>query len=230
MSGTRASGVSTQFRPLCQFKYVHIRSGSALPAKAAWVIISDDTASSFCLFCLTSISLVYIIMFTVMAPRKPVSLQDAKAQALRADGALHPHPDAVQDELFQTRDFFDSRDRVQTKYEMLRRHRVDGKPIAQIAASFGTSRQAFYVAQAAFETRGLPGLLGRQRGPKQAHKCTDALLDFVEAWRRAPPADDSQTLTKAIQERFGVLLHPRSIDRALARRKKKSSAKDRYRS
>jgi len=159
-----------------------------------------------------------------MAPRKPLSLQDAKAQALRAEGALHSHPDAVQDELFQTHDFFDPRDRVQAKYEMLRRHRVDGKPIAQIATSFGTSRQAFYIAQAAFETRGLPGLLGRQRGPKRAHKCTDALLDFVEAWRRAPPSNDAKTLTKAIQERFGVTLHPRSIDRALARRKKKSPA------
>ena len=51
---------------------------------------------------------------------------DAKAEALRRQGELHCRPDDVQDELFRTNEFFDPRDLVQVKYEMLRRARSMG--------------------------------------------------------------------------------------------------------
>ena len=89
----------------------------------------------------------------------------------------------MQDEAFARHEFFDRRDRVQVKYEMLRRHRVDGRPVTDVAAAFGVSRQAFYTADAAFTAGGIPGLLPRPRGPQRAHKCTDEILDFVERWR-----------------------------------------------
>ena len=47
-------------------------------------------------------------------------IPDPKSQALRRQ-ALHPHPEHVTDDLFVTREFFDPRDVVQVKYEMLRR-------------------------------------------------------------------------------------------------------------
>ena len=61
--------------------------------------------------------------------RRPPKLPpDAKTQALREAGALHPHPEAVRDDAFVSHPFFDPRDRVQVKYEMLRRHRsMDGR-------------------------------------------------------------------------------------------------------
>jgi hypothetical protein len=46
--------------------------------------------------------------------------RDPKSQALQQEGALHPHPEQVTDELFLTDEFFDPRDLVQVKYEMLR--------------------------------------------------------------------------------------------------------------
>jgi len=180
-------------------------------------------------FCLSRVSYritldtardMYVIIVTTM-PRRPSTSQDAKAAALRAAGALHPHPDTVQDEAFLRHEFFDRRDRVQVKYEMLRRHRVEGRRVTQVAADFGVSRQAFYIAEAAFKTRGIPGLLPRRRGPKQAHKCTDEILDFTEKWRSEESADRRMGLVEAIERRFGVTIHPRSLDRALARRKKK---------
>lgn len=155
---------------------------------------------------------------TLMAPKAP---SDAKTQALRATGALHPHPERVLDEAFRRHEFFDPRDRVQVKYEMLRRHQVDGRPVSEVASTFGTSRQAFYVTKAVFDAAGVAGLLPRPCGPQRAHKCTDDLLDFVERWRAAPPRDSSESLPQAVRRHFGVTLHPRSIDRALARRKKK---------
>ena len=150
---------------------------------------------------------------------------DTKTTALRAARALHPRPDAVQDETFSGHEFFDRRDRVQVKYEMLRRHRVEGKPVTEVAAAFGVSRQAFYTAGSAFRAEGIPGLLPRQRGPRRAHKCTDEVLDFVEQWRESQLPGSGDSVTAAIRRRFGVSLHPRSIDRALARRKKKRHAR-----
>lgn len=150
---------------------------------------------------------------------KPSRAVDAKAEALRRQGALHPHPDTVRDEAFRQGEFFDSRDLVQVRYEMLRRHQVDGQAVTETAVAFGVSRQAFYTAEAAFEERGIFGLLPRRRGPKRAHKCTADILDFVGQWRADSSAE--KDVTEAIQKRFGVSINPRSIERALARRKKK---------
>jgi hypothetical protein len=63
-------------------------------------------------------------------------------QTLRQQGVLNPHPEAVTDPLFQTGDFFDSRDLLQAKYEMLRRVEVDKMPVTEAAAVFGLSRPA----------------------------------------------------------------------------------------
>ncbi len=157
-------------------------------------------------------------------PRRPRTPEDPKAAALRAAGALHPHPEAVQDPVFASGPFFDARDRVQVKYEMLRRQQVDGQPVTAVAATFGVSRQAFYSAQAAFTAQGLPGLLPRPRGPQRRHKCTGPLLAFARPWRAAHRRASAAELAAAVQAQFGVTLHPRSLLRALARPGKKPSS------
>ena len=153
--------------------------------------------------------------------RRPSPLPDPKTEALRRARALHPRPEAVQDPAFASGEFFDRRDLMQVKYEMLRRHRVDGRPVTEVARWFGLSRQAFYKAQDALEAEGIPGLLPRPRGPRRAHKCTEEVLDFVDAWRSEHGGPGGASEVDAVEERFGVRIHPRSIDRALARRKKK---------
>jgi hypothetical protein len=155
-----------------------------------------------------------------MARRRQPVPDDPKAAALRAVGALHPRPEAVQDAGFAHQEFFDRRDRVQVKYEMVRRHRVDGRPVTEVATAFGVSRQAFYAAETAFTAAGLPGLLPRPRGPKGAHKCTDEILDFVEQQRAGVPSRSAAAMADAVRERFGVAIHPRSLARAVVRRKK----------
>jgi transposase len=153
-------------------------------------------------------------------PRQPP--EDSKAAALREAGALHPRPQSVRDEAFGgTEEFFDPRDRVQVKYEMLRRHLVEGRAVSHVAAAFGISRQAFYMADRAFQEQGIPGLLPHPRGPRRNHKCTDEVLDFVERWRSEHGIQESASLLEAVRRRFGATIHPRSLDRALARRKKK---------
>src|SRR5512132_4438509 len=99
----------------------------------------------------------------------------AKAQTLRQQGGLNVHPEAATDPLFQTGDFFDARDLLQVKYEMMRRVEVDKTPVTAAAAAFGLSRPAFYQAQRAVAQQGMAGLIPRKRGPHGAHKFTHTL-------------------------------------------------------
>ena len=147
--------------------------------------------------------------------------QDSKGRALREHGALHPMPSQVHDPLFQHSEFFDPRDLVLVKYEMLRRVRVEGRPASEAARAFGFSRVALYQAMAAFQKEGLPGLLPRRRGPKAANKLTDTVLEFIDRQRAADGSLRAPVLAKMVQEHLGLSVHPRSIERALARRAKK---------
>ena len=167
--------------------------------------------------------LMYIIILTQMPRKKHPKPQDAKEAALRARHALHPDPESVRDENFQTHEFFDPRDLVQVRYEMLRRSRGGGKTVTKVASTFGVSRQTFYKLVSAFEAQGVSGLLPKRRGPRHAHKCTDEVLDFVEQWQAT--ADTQESVSQAVRDRFGITINPRSIDRALALRKKKRQKK-----
>ena len=122
-------------------------------------------------------------------PKPPAT--DPKAQSLRQTGTLNPRPQDVRDELFREKDFFDARDLLQVKYEMLRRVTQEGHPISQAATSFGFSRPSFYQAQTTFEASGLAGLVPQKRGPKQGHKLTPEILEFVRKAR----ADDAKVIT-----------------------------------
>jgi transposase len=145
----------------------------------------------------------------------------AKRDALFRRGALHPHPERVTDPLFQDEPFFDARDAVQVKYEMLRSVRADRRRVTEAAAQFGFSRPTFYEARAAFERAGMPGLLPAKKGPRGGHKLSDAVLSFVEEQLGSRPSATPAELTERIRERFGVKVHPRSVRRALVRRSKK---------
>lgn len=151
---------------------------------------------------------------------KRLPTPDAKTEALRRRRVLHPRPEAVGDETFLRNDFFDARDLVQVKYEMLRRVRQDGQSVAASAASFALSRPTFYEAEQAFEREGIPGLLPRRRGPRSGHKLTDDVMRFLVEQRAGAERPGAPELARRVQEHFGVRVHPRSIERALARRKK----------
>jgi transposase len=146
---------------------------------------------------------------------------DAKRRALQESDTLNPHPEKVTDTLFQEYDFFDSRDLLQVKYEMLHRVRLEGWSVKQAAKTFGFSRPAFYHAQTAFEREGVAGLLPHKRGPRGAHKLSEEVMEFVEQLCEGEPTVTGSVVAKRVNERFGVKVHPRSIERARDRRKKK---------
>ena len=144
-----------------------------------------------------------------------------KRSFLRRQGTLNPRPEDVLHESFHQNEFFDREDLLQVKYEMLRLVDIENKPVSRAAKAFGFSRPSFYQAQAAFGEAGLAGLLPQKRGPRSGHKLTPELMDFVAQLRAADPDISSSHLAKRIAERFGVSVHPRSIDRQVLRQKKR---------
>ena len=144
----------------------------------------------------------------------------SKREALRRRGCLNPRPQQVQDPLFQ-QEFFDAHDLVQVKYEMLRRVQIEQQTVSQAAAAFGCSRPTYYQAELDFQTQGLAGLIPEKRGPRRAHKLTAEVLSYVQQTRSEQPSLRITQLATAIQEKFGITVHPRSIERALARQEKK---------
>lgn len=142
---------------------------------------------------------------------------DPKVNALRDTRSLNPRPQAVSDEAFSFSEFLDARDLVQVKYEMVRRVRVEGEPVVRAAERFGFSRPSFYAAQAALDAGGLPALVPQRPGPRRAHKLSVEVLEFVRGRLEADPALRAKDLAGLVAERFAIDVHPRSIERALAR-------------
>jgi transposase len=147
--------------------------------------------------------------------------RDAKSESLRRQGVLNPRPQKVTDPLFQRSEFFDARDLVQVKYEMLRRVQVEGSPITEATQAFGFSRPVFYQAQALYHGAGLPGLIPQRPGPRHAHKLSDTIVDFLLQHQLGDPMLRAPALADLLRAQFDLAVHPRSIERALERRRKK---------
>ena len=155
-----------------------------------------------------------------MAKSKPT---DTKVQLLEIDGTLNPRPEAVADDLFVKNDFFDPRDLVQVRYEMLRRVRTDGLPISETAERFGVSRPTYYRIETDFEREGMKGLLPRKRGPRDGHKLSAQVVEALCAAREKDPSMNTALLVELLRESFGINAHPRTVERALLRQEKKTT-------
>lgn len=144
-----------------------------------------------------------------------------KCQALREHWSLNPRPEKVKDPLFLEEEFFDPRDFLQVKYEMLRRVRVEEQTVTKTAFAFGLSRPTYYKAQETFEREGLAGLIPRKRGPRRRHKLSEEVVMFLEETLEREGQLSPRTLVERVEERFGLRVHRRTIERALASAKKK---------
>jgi len=144
-----------------------------------------------------------------------------KRQKLKASGTFNLRAKQVKDPLFERDAFFDPEDLVQVKYEMLRRVSHHDSSISEAARSFGFSRPSFYKAQDAVESQGLSGLIPQKPGPRAGHKLTEEVLEFVSTKLEHNKSLGAAELSELIREHFGVGVHPRSIERALKRKKKR---------
>jgi transposase len=144
--------------------------------------------------------------------------KDKKEEFLEAAGVLNPKPEEVEDQKFSLPGFFDPRDKVQVKYEMLRAHEVDSESISEAAPRFGYTRESFYTSKERFETEGIPGLVDRKRGRKGPDKLTEEILEFLRQSKRQDPRLSGARLCEMVTQRYGVKLHKRTVEKVVAGR------------
>ena len=87
--------------------------------------------------------------------------RDPKTDALPRTRCAQSAPGARGRQAFADHEFFDARDLVQVKYEMVRRVEAEGASVTDAAAAFGFSRPSFYQAQTALQLHGLAGFCPR---------------------------------------------------------------------
>jgi hypothetical protein len=142
-----------------------------------------------------------------------VVTQASRLRELTEAGLLHANPAAVVSPLFTAGgEFFLAADKVQVKYEMLRSHLADGVAVTDAAAAHGYSRAAFYLVLASFSQAGMSGLLDERRGRRGPVKLRPEIVEFIRAAHAGPGL-----LAGQIEDRFGVRLHRRTIERARVR-------------
>jgi len=147
-------------------------------------------------------------------------MEDNKSRELRECRCLNPHPEKVTCDLFTKKGFFDSRDLLQVKYEMVRKIQVEKKPIRQAAREFCFSRPSAYKALDSFQKIGVTGLLRTKPGPRQAHKLNDSVIKFIKEQKEENPSLTLSDLVRRIENELGVVVHRRSIQRVMNRKKK----------
>jgi transposase len=145
---------------------------------------------------------------------------DAKSHALRAAGALNTHAAALTDAAFIGHPFFDARDLIQVKYEMVRRVEAEGQSVTQTAATFGFSRPAFYTAKSALARGGLPALVRQRPGPRRRHKLRPQIVIALRQARVDEPMILASELAERVNAEFGLRVHRRTIERVLGPRPK----------
>jgi transposase len=142
-----------------------------------------------------------------------------KVKALREEGTLNLAPEKVRDPKFQQNEFFDPRDIVQVKYEMLRRVSVENTSVTNATEEYGVSRPTYYQTKATFDKAGVAGLVPQKRGPRGPHKLQGELLAFVQQQLVAGEPVRARELAKLIRQKFDLNIHPRTIERAVAGKK-----------
>ena len=143
-----------------------------------------------------------------------------KVASLRNSGTLNRSAKNVKDAIFQNNHFFDARDIIQVKYELLRRVQTEGVSVAKAVKNFGVSRLSYYRILAVFNECGLQGLVPQKRGPKEAHKLSIEVLKFINEQIQENPSIKTSELKIMILKNFDLSLHTRTIERALVKKKR----------
>lgn len=139
----------------------------------------------------------------------------SKTDALLDEGTLNPTPEKVRDPKFQESEFFDPRDAVQVKYEMLRRVSIENASVTEVSDEYGISRPTYYQAKANFDAAGIAGLVPKRPGPRVPHKVHGEVLAFLQAQLVPGEPVRARELARLIHNELGIKVHPRTIERAL---------------
>ena len=142
-----------------------------------------------------------------------------KVDILKANGTYNRRHESVKEAKFTGDGFYDPRDIVQVKYEMLRDAQDSGRAIMEVSGEFGFSRTAYYNIKESFEQNGMSALVPEKPGPKQPHKLTESLQEYIEEYVALRPSASAAEIAAAIQREKGVKVSKRTIERHSAKKK-----------
>src|SRR5262249_51668099 len=103
---------------------------------------------------------------------------ESRRRTLETARLLHPNPDAIRAPLFHADNPFSrAGERARAKKERPRARAREALRVTRAAELSGYSRPAFYLIMAAFEERGMLGLLDEPRGRRGPLKLSPAILE-----------------------------------------------------
>lgn len=160
-----------------------------------------------------------------------MSSNAAKRRALKQARAFNLHSEQVRAVLFRTHPFFDSEDKAQVKYEMLRHREFEKAPLVEACHDFGFTRETYRHLLERFGSEGMSALFEKKRGRQQPLKVGETVRKWLwdEHQRNAELGAD--VLADRLDEQTGVRLSRRTVYRVLAdtkeRKKKRRRRKPR---
>jgi len=119
----------------------------------------------------------------------------------------------VHADVFKNSLFFDARDLVQVKYEMLRAVVKDSARVTDAADEFGFSRKTYYQINKAFEDGGLNALIPEKPGPKRPNKLYGKVSEFIDSYVSDHKNAKAREIAMQLEKVLGVRVHPRTIER-----------------
>lgn len=142
-----------------------------------------------------------------------------KAAIMKENGSFNRRHKDVTARCFQQGIFFDPRDIVQVKYEMLRSVESGEVTVTEAARQFGLSREAFYKNKATYDEGGIQALIPKRTGPKQAHKLLPEGTAFIDDYVSEHPDAHAAEINARLKEEHGISVHKRTIERYLSKKR-----------
>ena len=136
-----------------------------------------------------------------------------KADYLRETGCFNSNHASVTANVFASSPFFDARDIVQVKYEMVRAASGGEGSVTDIAEAYGFSRKSYYQAREAFDVGGLCALVPKKTGPKGPTKLSTDVQEFILSFLKEHSSAKSGQISAALESEKGIKIHPRTIYR-----------------
>lgn len=137
----------------------------------------------------------------------------SKEDSLKDNGSFNRCYMNVHADVFKTSPFFDVRDLVQVKYEMLRAVVKDSARVTDVADEFGFSRKTYYQINKAFEDGGLNALIPKKPGPKGPNKLHGKVSEFIDSYVTGHKNAKAREIAAQLEKVLGVRVHPRTIER-----------------
>jgi len=138
-----------------------------------------------------------------------------KDENLKKSGYFNKNHANVTAGIFDSSPFFDKRDIVQVRYEMIRAASNNEGSVAVIADAYGFSRKSYYQVSKAFQSGGLFALIPKKKGPKRPSKLNAETSAFINTFCEEHKNAKSSEISDALEAEKGVKVHPRNIYRHL---------------